>query len=149
MILTHLVLKDMIKNNSGTIINVSSFAGVRSTPMASAYGVSKAALSRLTDNTAEEVKDYNIGVFSISPGLVHTDMTKDAPIFKNLPANAWTPIEKTSELVIKLISGDYNKLSGRFVHVSYDIDDMLINADKIIEDGLYMLRLPNLEGLQE
>lgn len=149
MILSHLVLKDMISANSGTIINVSSFAGVRSTPLASAYGISKAAIARLSDNIAESVRKYNIGVFTISPGLVHTDMNKDVPFFKDLPPNAWSPIEKTSELVIKLITGKYNKLSGRFIHVGYDIDNMLENIDEIKEKGLYILRLPTLHGLEE
>ncbi|MCE7735059.1 MAG: SDR family oxidoreductase, partial [Candidatus Heimdallarchaeota archaeon] len=139
----------MINNNSGTIINISSFAGVRSSPMASAYGVSKAAIARFTDNLSESLKDYDIGVFAISPGLVLTDMTKDHPFFKTLPPEAWTPIEKTSELVNKLVTGKYNKLSGRFIHVIYDIDNMLTNVNRITEEGLYILRLPTLEGLEE
>lgn len=149
MVLTHKVIKGMITKNRGTIINVSSFAGVRPTPLASAYSVSKAAITRFTDNLAASLLNYNIGVFAISPGLVYTEMTKDVPIFKSLPQDAWTPIEKTPELVMKLISGDYNKLSGKFIHVSYNIDELLDKSDQIIQDQLYILRLATLSGLEE
>jgi len=149
MILCHLILKDMISNNSGIIVNISSFAAIRSTPMASAYGVSKTAISRLTDTIAESVKEYNIGIFAISPGLVLTDMARDVPFFKDLPPDAWTPIEKSAEVVSKLVTGKYNKLSGRFIHVDYDLENMLNNVEKIVDDGLFILRLPTFEGLQE
>ena len=139
---SHAVLPAMIERQSGRIINIGSNAGTYPNPMASAYAVSKAALLRLADSLAESAKEHQVNVFTISPGLVLTDMTKDVEFFKDLPASAWTPIEKAGELCVVLASGQADKLTGRFIHVREDdIHDMIERADVIIKDDLYALRL--------
>ena len=69
------------------IINLNSLAGVdaRTAGTGSAYGVSKAALFRLTDVLAAEVAGTGVVVLDISPGLARTSMTDDAPAFGSLP----------------------------------------------------------------
>ena len=150
LLMSHYALKDMVSRNSGTIINMSSFAGIRPLPTASAYGVSKTAMTRLGESIHTMLpKDSNVAIFNISPGLVYTDMTKDAPMFKNLPPEAWTPAETTVEVCMSLISGKYNALSGRFVHVTWDADKLLDEVNEITEKNLLILRLPDLDGLIE
>ena len=62
----------MTKQNDGLIVNVSFFAG-RKYMSNVAYGVCKAAVDRLTADTAIELKDYGITVISLYPGLVRTE----------------------------------------------------------------------------
>lgn len=149
LILSSLVMKEMVVHGSGSIINIGSFIGIRPSPMVSAYGISKTTLIRFTDTLAQEIDNPNIGVFCISPGLVLTDMTKDIPQYKDLPPEVWTPVEKTPPMVMKLVSGRYNDLSGRMIHVTWDLDEMLANSEKIQKEGLYQLKLANLDGFEE
>ena len=143
------IIPHMIKQKSGLMINMGSYVGIRPSPSNPPYAASKAALVRFSDSMAEMVKEHNINIFTVSPGLVYTDMTKDVPYFKNLPKDAWSPIEKIAELVVKLASKDVSTLSGKFIHVNDDLDRLLENAEKITKDGLYTLRLPTLDGLIE
>ncbi len=139
---SHTVLPEMVARQSGRIINIGSYAGIRPSPLTTAYSVSKAALMSLTDNFAAETKDHNISIFVISPGLVFTDMTRDVEAFQDLPEDAWTPIQKGAELCVVLASGQADKLTGRMIHAREDkIHDLIARADEIVEQDLYSLRL--------
>ncbi len=136
------ILPSMVEREQGRIINMGSYASINPSPMSSSYSVSKAALVRLTDSTAEAVKENGVSVFVISPGLVKTDMTKDVPVFQDLPDESWIPIERCGELCVRLASGEADKLTGRFIHASEDdLDDLLSRADEIVENNLQTLGL--------
>ncbi|WP_255415888.1 MULTISPECIES: SDR family NAD(P)-dependent oxidoreductase [unclassified Petrotoga] len=71
------VLPAMKKAGKGSIINISSVAGIIGTGMAVAYHASKGASRLLTKTVAVELAKYNIRVNSVHPGVIRTDMTKD------------------------------------------------------------------------
>ncbi|MEQ8675952.1 MAG: SDR family oxidoreductase [Aggregatilineales bacterium] len=136
------VLERMVQRRAGRIINMGSYAGIHANPMTSAYAVSKAALMRLTDSTAEAAKEFGISVFVISPGLVLTDMTRDVPAFQDIPASQWTSPERSAELCVALATGKADKLTGRFIHATDDdLDDMIARADEIIAAESHTLSL--------
>ena len=147
MMYTHAVLPGMLDQNQGCIINIGSYAGVRPGTEAIAYSTSKAALARFSDSLAPVVADRGINIFTVSPGLVRTDMTRDVPIFRDLPDDAWSDISEIGRLVVDLLTKDVSLLSGRFIHVTDDLDKLMAAADKICEEELYTLRLPTLDGL--
>lgn len=62
----------MINQNGGLIVNISFYAG-RKYMSNVAYGVCKAAVDRLTADTAFELKDHRVTVISLYPGLVRTE----------------------------------------------------------------------------
>ena len=64
----------MIRQKKGSIIYVSSIAGLDGTPSQYAYASSKAALIGATKNLAREVAADNIRVNAIAPGIIDTDM---------------------------------------------------------------------------
>ena len=64
----------MIRNKSGSIINLSSTAAFIADPGTLAYGSSKAAFSRATQSMASELGSYNIRVNAIAPSVTKTDM---------------------------------------------------------------------------
>lgn len=72
--LTQLILKSMVKNRGGNIINISSIAGLDLKEGNVAYGTSKAALISWTKVLSKELAIYNIRVNSIAPGLSNTNM---------------------------------------------------------------------------
>ena len=69
------VLKSMIKNHSGKIINISSIVATSGNAGQSNYVASKAGMIGLTKALAKELSAYNIQVNAVSPGYVETDMT--------------------------------------------------------------------------
>lgn len=64
----------MVERRSGKIINLSGGGGATPVPRFSAYAASKAAVVRLTENLAEEVREYGIDVNAIAPGLIDTKL---------------------------------------------------------------------------
>ncbi len=71
------VAQDMIKRQSGRIINVTSRGAFRGEPTAPAYGASKAGLNAFSQSLAQHLAPYNIFVTAVAPGFVETDMAQD------------------------------------------------------------------------
>jgi len=67
----------MRENNSGIIINISSFLGKIGLPLLTLYNSSKYAVEGITDSLRYELKDFNIRVHSIMPGFFDTKFARD------------------------------------------------------------------------
>lgn len=76
-LLSKAIVPQMMKNNFGIIINVSSGAGKAGFEDISAYCASKFGIMGLTESLAWEVVNYDIRVMTICPGEVATKMQKD------------------------------------------------------------------------
>jgi len=70
--------RHMMKQTSGHIINVSSYAGVKGKEGLCAYSTSKAGLIGLTKTAAKELSRYNVMVNAVLPGYMLTDMGADS-----------------------------------------------------------------------
>jgi 3-oxoacyl-[acyl-carrier protein] reductase len=132
------VIPGMIARGGGRIVNVASGAAYLPGSTSTAYGASKAAVHRFSETLAAQLEPHGIPVFSISPGLVRTDligdrMGDDAP---------WTPPELAPRLVRALASGRLDTLSGRYLHAEHDdIDDVEARAAEIVAADLNAIRL--------
>jgi NAD(P)-dependent dehydrogenase (short-subunit alcohol dehydrogenase family) len=134
------VLRSMVERGRGRIVNVGSGAAylpVGPGAIGLAYGPSKAALYRFGELLSAQVAERGVAVFTISPGLVRTEMTSwladDAP---------WTPPELAPRLVRVLASGRADRLAGRYLHAEHDdIEDLIRRADEIGEQDLNAIRL--------
>ena len=135
-------------------MNVASGAGTATLPAASAYAVGKTGLLRLTDTLARELAGRGVSVFAMTPGTVRTPMNdlvlqahsaqlqQWAPWFPRLFAEGRDdPPEPAARLVVALASGRADALSGRFISVRDDLDDLLRRAADIQRDDLHTLRL--------
>ena len=67
----------MRQTGGGSIINISSVAGLQGSPGAAAYSSTKGAVRILTKSTAVQYAAENIRCNSVHPGLIYTDMTKE------------------------------------------------------------------------
>ena len=67
----------MTRQNSGSIVNISSSAAIEGNEGRTAYAASKAALIASTKVLAKELSMYNIRVNAIAPGLTKTDMMQE------------------------------------------------------------------------
>ncbi len=87
------VVRQMIKQGGGKIINVSSRGAFRGEPDSPAYGASKAGLNAMSQSLAQALGPYNIYVGVVAPGWVETDMTREI-----LTGPAGNPIREQSPL---------------------------------------------------
>jgi NAD(P)-dependent dehydrogenase (short-subunit alcohol dehydrogenase family) len=129
----------MLERGGGRIVNVASGAaylpgsGMSST----AYGPSKAAVHRFSELLAGQLSPKSVFVFSISPGLVATDMTSGFP--EDAP---WTPPDCAPRLVRALASGRFDRLAGRYLHAEHDPPaELEARMDEILADDLNAIRL--------
>ena len=122
----------MVERGGGRIVNVASGSAYLPSTNANdnAYGASKAAVHRFSELLANQLRDSNVFVFSISPGLVRTSMTDrwgdDMP---------WTPPECAPNLVLALASGEFDALAGRYLHAEHDPPEALRDRMQEILDG--------------
>jgi NAD(P)-dependent dehydrogenase (short-subunit alcohol dehydrogenase family) len=132
------VIPGMLDRGRGRIVNVASGAAYLPGSRGTSYAASKAGLHRFTEVLANELASTGVFAFSISPGLVRTDMTAE-----NFPDDApWTPPELAPRLVHELASGRLDRLAGRYLHAEHDdVDDLAARADEIVEADLNAIRL--------
>ncbi len=147
------VVKNMIAKKSGYIINIVSSGGVGDPhPYSTSYACSKTGLMRLTEGLAKEVEGYGIKVFAVAPPAILTEMTRF--IMNDPGGKKWRPgfskifekgddypPEKVAELIVNLLSGKADKLTGRYFSVSQNFEDIIANADEIISRDLLTLRI--------
>jgi NAD(P)-dependent dehydrogenase (short-subunit alcohol dehydrogenase family) len=123
------VLPEMIERGGGRIVNVSSGAAERAYPYGSGYAAGKLALISFTRSLAAETAEHGIAVFAIAPGFVWTEMTerlRDAPgPAPDVSGSDALEPELAAQLVLRLASGEADKLSGEFIHVRDDLDELL------------------------
>jgi len=75
--LTKHILRPMLKNRSGSIINMSSVVGVFGNAGQANYAASKAGIFGFTKSIAKEVGSRSIRCNAIAPGFIETDMTQE------------------------------------------------------------------------
>ena len=77
---TKAVLKNMIANKRGSIINVASISGLVGNAGQTNYSAAKGAMIAFTKALSAEVARYKIRVNAVAPGLIESEMTKDLPL---------------------------------------------------------------------
>lgn len=76
MVLTKYVVRSMIADGGGRIVNISSIIGFTGYSGLSVYGATKASMIGFTRSLAREVGRMGVNVNSVAPGLVDTEMTR-------------------------------------------------------------------------
>lgn len=119
--MTRPVLREMIKNKCGSIVSVSSVAGLMPNRGQSNYSAAKAGLIGASRTLASEVARFGIRVNVVAPGLIETDMAKNAPfaeIKKAIPmARAGKP-EEVARVIRFLCSDDASYITGQTIGIN-------------------------------
>lgn len=144
-------LSTMVPRNRGRVVNIVGMLGQRGEPYVTAYACAKAALFRLTDCLSNELSGRGVHIFCISPGPVLTAMTRRfldsdearrwVPGFSSLAESEWGPAEGGADLVFRIARGDADELSGRYVHVDHDFDELIATAGEIRAADRYVMRV--------
>jgi len=150
------VLPGMIARRRGRIINIVSAAGLQAIETVSAYGVSKAALIRLTEALAAETRPHGIAVLAVHPGTVRTPMSEYAATSPQIQERAplvqqWfqqlfaeggdTPMEQAVAFMLAVASGRADALSGCYLSVEDDLEALSAQAEVIQREARLKLRL--------
>ncbi|MEN8904919.1 MAG: SDR family oxidoreductase [Clostridiales bacterium] len=118
---TQEVLKIMIKNKKGKIINISSVWGIIGASCEVHYSASKAGVIGLTKALAKEVGLSGIQVNCIAPGVIETDMLNEftdedkKQILSEIPMNKFGGIEDISKLIYFLASEKSSYITGQVI----------------------------------
>ncbi len=122
--LTKEILKLMIKNRYGRIVNISSVVGTSGNPGQANYAASKAGLEGMTKSIALEVASRGIIINCIAPGFIKTPMTinileknKDK-LLENIPIKRIGEPEDISSLTKFLASDKASYITGQTFHVN-------------------------------
>jgi len=118
-LLTRALVGQMLARGGGSVINLSSDAGVVGYPTWGAYGVSKAALDQLTRTWAAELEGTGVRVNSVDPGSMDTAMHRAAEPEED-PAQ-WALPEDVTEVFVWLASEAANMTGQRFEARSFNV----------------------------
>lgn len=121
---TQAVLRTMVKQRGGRIVNIASVAGQIGNPGQANYAASKAGIMGFTKTLAREVAGRGITVNAVAPGFIRTDMTevlsdKVKEYFLQLvPMGRAGEPEEVAEAVHWLCSGAASYVTGQVIHVN-------------------------------
>lgn len=120
---TQYVVKNMLKQKKGSIINLSSVSGLDANAGNSAYGASKAAMASLTRTLSKELAKANIRVNAIAPGFVDTDMNAQISddymqkMLEHISVGRLATAEEIAQLAIFLGSDDSSYMTGQIIRI--------------------------------
>lgn len=114
------VVKLMMKQRSGAIVNTSSIVGLYGNPGQANYSAAKAGLIGFTKSLAKELGSRGIRVNAVCPGFIATDMTKDLPnIDEYLKAIALRRLGEAEDIAkaVKFLALDADYVTGQALEV--------------------------------
>jgi len=121
--LTKAALQPMIKQKTGSIINMSSVVGVSGNAGQSNYSASKAGIIGFTKSIAKEVGSRNIRCNAIAPGFIITEMTEKLPPdvktewISKIPLRRGGTPEDVANTALYLASDLSSYVTGQTIHV--------------------------------
>ena len=120
---TKAVIRKMMKQRYGKIINLSSVVGISGNAGQSNYSASKAGVIGFTKSIAQELASRNITANAVAPGFIKTDMTEDLSekakkeLLDEIPLARLGEGEDVAELVAFLASDRANYINGQVINV--------------------------------
>lgn len=118
------LLKGMMKQRWGRIVNISSVVGAMGNPGQANYCASKAGLEGFTRSLAYEIGSRGITVNAVAPGFIATDMTDELSdeqkqaMMSNIPVGRYGEPEEIAKAVSFLVSNDAAYITGQVLNVN-------------------------------
>lgn len=121
--LTQRFLKNMIRNKSGSIVNISSAAALDGEPAQFEYVASKAAMIGAVKKWANELGAYGIRANAVAPGVIETDMVSEmktellSGTVGNTALHRLGRPDEIAKAVVWLLSDDSGYMTGQVVRI--------------------------------
>lgn len=121
---TKAVTRQMMKQRSGRIINISSIVGFSGNAGQANYVAAKSGIIGLTKTAARELAARGITVNAVAPGYIATDMTEQLPeevkaeMLKQIPLARIGEPKEIAKVVSFLASDDSSYITGQTIHVN-------------------------------
>ncbi|MBU2098548.1 MAG: 3-oxoacyl-ACP reductase FabG [Gammaproteobacteria bacterium] len=118
------MVKPMLKQKAGAIINISSIIGTTGNGGQANYAAAKAGLEGFSRSLAQEIASRNITVNCVAPGFIQTDMTEILPetqkeaILATIPGKRFGQVEEIAGAVAFLAGNDAKYITGQTIHVN-------------------------------
>ncbi|MDR0506810.1 MAG: SDR family oxidoreductase [Dysgonamonadaceae bacterium] len=121
---------EMIKNKTGSILNVSSLAGSHGLKGQAAYSASKAGLDAVTRVLSKELSMYNIRVNGIAPGFIDTGILaepkeQDLAFKEKIPLKRFGTAAEVAHLTCFLISDYSSYITGQTIKIDGGLSNAL------------------------
>lgn len=150
--------------NYGKIVNLSGGGATAPLPRISAYAASKAAVVRMTDTLAEELRDWHIDVNAIAPGALNTRLLDEViaagpeKVGKTFyerslkqQSEGGAPLDKGAALAVFLGAKESDGITGRLISAVWDDwQNLPAQREKIAKSDVYTLRriVPKDRGME-
>lgn len=122
----------LMLDHGGRIININSGAAGSDAGEITAYNASKAALSKVTAGVHAGY-DRGLRAFDVAPGVVRTDMTLGMQ--RHAERSDWTDVSDVCELIVAIVDGRLDHVSGRMIRAGADSMESLQDASSWGEDA--------------
>lgn len=119
--MTKPVLREMVRKKRGSIISVSSLSALMPNRGQSNYSAAKAGIIAASRSLATEVARFSIRVNVVAPGLIETDMVKEAPveqIKQMIPMARLGKPQEVANVIRFLCSDDASYITGQIIGIN-------------------------------
>ncbi len=121
---TQTIIRSMMKNRKGSIVNIASVSGQIGVAGQANYSASKAGIMGFTKAVAREVAPRGITVNAVAPGFIKTEMTDALPekvvdsYLQQIPLGRLGTTQDVAETVYWLCSESASYITGQIIHVN-------------------------------
>jgi len=118
---TQTLLKNMLTQRYGRIINIVSLSALKGNPGQVNYSAAKGALVSATKALAQEIGKRNVTVNAVAPGFIISEMTADLnekDLKKIIPLNRFGKAEEVADLVAFLASKKASYITGEIININ-------------------------------
>jgi short-subunit dehydrogenase len=131
--LTHGALERMVNDGRGTIVNVSSVAGMQPGPGYAVYAATKAFVTNYTESLAEELRGSGVSVTAVCPGLTRTEfhaVARASEHTESLPDFVWMSADEVARETLAAAA------KGKVVHVTGLGNKVLVGLSAVAPRGV-------------